>query len=411
MKNTDETRDSLERMLKVDRQRNTKRQQKELIAECQKMMEEYLEKKPDVADDESPGYYNVQKIGAEFKPTLEAWKSKSHKTIKKDGALDKLRKTDGASVMKVLDLMINTLTQRVTGIKESKIQKFLKKSGGFLHSKCVIKLIRYPNGVLVCFDGMHRLIMAYLCGVEEVKVNIVDHHDEGEDYQQILDRERLLIKVENEEGEKLDKGDLQRIDRTTNNLSQEELKAQDVYTREGVRFKGFGAAKTTDEYGKRKEPKYTFAESHTNMTLLLFDKKCLWYVGKKGFGSYLSICQDVWENSRVTQKWCATIKCLSLLSSDDREHFIKYLKSDDFKGHSLSYWTAKPIHQEAISTAILRMLVRFNQWYRTTYGKRVIKDEMVTPFLEAMPQEIVTHVYACLVKNVLYDEANFQKMP
>ena len=121
------------------------------------------------------------------------------------------------------------------------------------------------------------------------------------------------------------------------------------------------------------------------MTLLLFDKKCLWHVGKKGFGSYLSICQDVWENSRVTQKWCATIKCLSLLSSDDREHFIKYLKSEDFKKHSLSYWTAKPIHQEAIPTAILRMLVRFNQWYRTTYGKRVVKDEMVTPFLEAMP--------------------------
>ena len=84
MKNTNETRDLLERTLKVDRQRDNKRQQKELIAECQKMMEEYLERNPDVADDESPGYYNVQKIVAEFKPTLEAWKSKSHKTIKKD---------------------------------------------------------------------------------------------------------------------------------------------------------------------------------------------------------------------------------------------------------------------------------------------------------------------------------------
>ena len=62
--------------------------------------------------------------------------------------------------MNIEDILINTLTQRVTGIKESKIIKMLKESKGFLHSKCVIKLLAYPNGdMMVCFDGMHRIII------------------------------------------------------------------------------------------------------------------------------------------------------------------------------------------------------------------------------------------------------------
>ena len=211
--------------LKVEAKSAQKKYKRDKIKQqkWQKKLDDFIRLNPDCDDTGCSGYYTVQEVVENFKPTLEKWKKQKNKGIKKDGALDELRinaHITGSIAMNIEDILINTLTQRVTGIKESKIIKMLKESKGFLHSKCVIKLLAYPNGdMMVCFDGMHRIIMAYLCGVKQIKVNIVDAHDETDTFQQMLDRERELIKVENIEGEKLDKGDIQSIDQTSNNLT------------------------------------------------------------------------------------------------------------------------------------------------------------------------------------------------
>lgn len=401
--------------LKVEAKSAQKKYKRDKIKQqkWQKKLDDFIRLNPDCDDTGCSGYYTVQEVVENFKPTLEKWKKQKNKGIKKDGALDELRinaHITGSIAMNIEDILINTLTQRVTGIKESKIIKMLKESKGFLHSKCVIKLLAYPNGdMMVCFDGMHRIIMAYLCGVKQIKVNIVDAHDETDTFQQMLDRERELIKVENIEGEKLDKGDIQRIDQTSNNLTPYEKKLAGQFKVLDIGFKGFGAKSKKNEFGKVVPPKYSFSESYGNFSELIEDTNSVWFVGIGNMKEYLDICHEIWPDSKKSQKYCAIAKCLDVLHThpDLFDEFQNYLKSNDFKQHKDAYWTRKNIHNMAIPHMITRVLVRFNEWYRyEVEDKRVITDDMIKPFVadKIMPQEIRNHVFYCLVMGHDFDD-------
>tara|TARA_B100002019_G_scaffold66431_1_gene57047 strand:- start:863 stop:2182 length:1320 start_codon:yes stop_codon:yes gene_type:complete len=404
--------------LKVEAKSAQKKYKRNLVREriWKAKLDEFIRKNPECDDTGASGYYTVKEVIENFKPTLEAFKKQKNRNIKKDGALDKLRinsEITGSIKMSVEDILINTLTQRVTGIKDSKIIKMLKEAGGFLHSKCVIKLLAYPNqDMLVCFDGMHRIIMAYLCGVKEIKVNIVEAHDPEDTFQQMLNRERELIKVENIEGEKLDKGDIQRIDQTSNNLTPDQKRIAGQFKSLNIGFKGFGAKSTKDKYGKVVAPKYSFSESYGNFAQLIDDVDSVWFVGIGDLKEYLEICHDIWPDAKKSQKYCAIAKCLDVLKTepDVYEHFKKYLKSTDFTQHKESYWTRKNIHDQAIPHMITRVLLRFNEWYRTEIeDQRVITDEMIAPFLadNIMPQEMRNHAYYCLEMDKTFDDTFF----
>ena len=111
----------------------------------------------------------------------------------------------------------------------------------------------------------------------------------------MLDRERELIKVENIEGEKLDKGDIQRIDQTSNNLTPYEKKLAGQFKVLDIGFKGFGASQRKMS-SVRVPPKYSFSESYGNFSELIEDTNSIWFVGIGNMKEYLDICHETQSN-------------------------------------------------------------------------------------------------------------------
>ena len=81
-------------------------------------------------------------------------------------------------------ICINVLIQRVGSIESEAIAKDIEEGGGFLHSKCpAIDLVMYPDGSYGSApDKMHRLIIAYICGVNNLRINPYLEHTLSGDF-------------------------------------------------------------------------------------------------------------------------------------------------------------------------------------------------------------------------------------
>ena len=91
--------------------------------------------------------------------------------IKRDGAIDEITDKLYKRFDSVLDFYINIKAQRVEDIIVSKIIENLELSGGFSHETAgsLSVFISEKYGIKIVTDGMHRLIKAFLCGVDELE--------------------------------------------------------------------------------------------------------------------------------------------------------------------------------------------------------------------------------------------------
>ena len=106
-------------------------------------------------------------------------------------------------------LGINVIIQRVGSIESEALARDIEEGGGFLHEKCpAIDLIMYPDGSYGSApDKMHRLILAYICGVTNLRINPYMSHqlsgDFDEDVKNIMDKERRAFNHFNKEQRKV----------------------------------------------------------------------------------------------------------------------------------------------------------------------------------------------------------------
>ena len=123
-----------------------------------------LEESPDIP----PHYLKVKAIiGIYIAVIYEMLESLN---IKRDGAIDEITDKLYKRFDSVLDFYINIKAQRVEDIIVSKIVENLELSGGFSHETAgsLSVFISEKYGIKIVTDGMHRLIKAFLCGVDEL---------------------------------------------------------------------------------------------------------------------------------------------------------------------------------------------------------------------------------------------------
>ena len=100
----------------------------------QKTLDEFIRLNPDCDDTGCSGYYTVQEVVENFKPTLEKWKKQKNKGIKKDGALDKLRINGSLGI----------------GIQEAEfVTQFLNNSGVYISQDLLF--VRFWGSVGILF--------------------------------------------------------------------------------------------------------------------------------------------------------------------------------------------------------------------------------------------------------------------
>tara|TARA_A100001035_G_scaffold76636_1_gene59031 strand:- start:1041 stop:2237 length:1197 start_codon:yes stop_codon:yes gene_type:complete len=310
----------------------------------------------------------IKQAMTKYYPQLERWvKNQRLKgKIKMDGALDDIE--EGTSyIMRNLDkIYINKDAQRLLGLKKSWIRDTLNKSGGFLHKKCNLSLFYYEEfDVYAVSDGMHRLILAWICGVAEVQTVIAGTHKKGTSAQDCIDKEYQWFISRNFENNQLTAADKQLMEKKADKLSKDQEIAEKLFKELEINCGSIGADDTYDEFQNPVPPDFNYPdESIDNLVEAFNDTKSVFYVGESAWRLYSDTALAVWTK-RYTQKDIALVKVFTILSENYRKLFREYLSSEEFENIKVEYWTTKCVHGEAIVTAIVRLLCRFNGWIRS----------------------------------------------
>ena len=141
--------------------------------------------------------------------------------IKKDGAIDEISDSDYKYLDTILNFYINVKAQRVEEIVGSKIKENLIESGGFSHETAgsLSVFISKKYGIKIVTDGMHRLIKAFLCGVDEVAYSVEKILTEEMTDDEMTVCENNFLKAKNSRNAKMSVSEQNRVDKESGNLS------------------------------------------------------------------------------------------------------------------------------------------------------------------------------------------------
>ena len=328
----------------------------------------------------------IPQIVDKYCPQLRAWAEKT-KGVKSDGAMDEIPLRSEKRVINVKDLYINTLTQRVDEIEHTNIQNNLKKFGGFNHQTAgtidtfVSKLYGDSSP-----DGMHRAIMAYICGVEEIAIQRQGEHPEGCSEDEMIAAERDFFYAKNELNAKVKDTSKQRVDKLAGNMSDEQ-KELDLACVEAEIY--------VNEYGVSKDSaRLSYKNGHGNMTNVLTNTKSVVYLGVQKFVKYIPLLQKL--KTERTQLDGAIANVCEMLG-DEYITFKKYLESEQYKIRDEDWWTGKCQHGSGMETAVIRLALCFNEWHRSKFDSDIVEFEMFDSFLKGMNTETHHFIHSCLV--------------
>ena len=340
-------------------------------------------------------FLTIPQVVAKYAPSLIAWKESNHPKIKMDGALDKPMKNWSGGFIKVNEIIISEDSQRVKGIKANYLIDKLKEYKGFLHVKTVLDQIYCPKyNINITLDGMHRAILAWLCNVPEIRRSIVDEHGLDDTDEEMNKRECDYMISKNEEGNQLTKSDLERMRKKTGQLSEENKKVDQLFDSLGISMKDFGAVE--------EEANFSYDEAITNMKNALTNNTVSYYIGTSKWELYSSKLKDVFDK-RSTQKDIMLLSCINVCDSEQLDQFLEYLDSEEFGDIPYDSWTGRCVHSRAIQTACVRLLIRFNEWYRDFEDKNIVRIEQFDRYLNDLPNEAKHCVTSCIVDGKSYD--------
>ena len=340
-------------------------------------------------------FLTIPEVVAKYCPSLIAWKKNSHPNIKTDGALDKPMKRWNGGFVEIDKMYVSTDSQRVKGIQANYLIDKLKEYGGFLHKKTIAEQIYCPKyDIDITVDAMHRAILAWLCDVKEIRRMIVDEHDINDTDEEMNTRECDYMISKNKEGNKLTNTDLERIQKKTNQMTPDQKEQDKLFSTLKISFKDFGC----DE----DDADLSYPDGAGNFKNLLTNPKSAYYVGEKKFKLYSPQLPSIFEK-RVTQKDAMIINALDICDKEQTTQFLDYLDSEEFKDIKFESWTAGCVHQRGIETAVVRILIRFNEWYRDFEDENIMRVDQFDKYLSVLPVEANHVVDSCVVKGKSYD--------
>lgn len=336
-----------------------------------------------------PSYIlSIPEIVNTYCPQLIAWAQKT-KGVKSDGPIDEIPLPDEKRLVKVADIYINIRTQRVDAIRHDKITERLNRHGGFSHaaSGTIDTIYHELTGIDSSPDGMHRAIMAYICGVDKVGIQRQNVHPIDSTEDEMIDREYNFFKEKNKYNSPVTESSQARIDKQSGKLTPEQKELDLACIEAKVHVNDFGVSSNSAEL--------YYKDGHGNMMDILTNSKSSVYLGVEKFIKYIPLLKML--KTGRTQLDGAIAKVCDILG-EDVVIFKKYLKSEQYKTRTKEFWTGKCQHGAGMETATIRLALCFNEWYRAKFNENVVKFEMFDSFLDGMNNEANHFIHSCLIQ-------------
>ena len=347
---------------------------------------------------EIPSHYKtVEEVINQYCP--DVWDMiKKKNGIKRTGSLDEIPMKKRKEIKKVLKIYINIKAQRVDAIEISKLFENLEREGGFKHESAgTLDLFRNNKYQIdVCPDGMHRLIKALLCGVDELACvyqnqTPIDMSDED-----ATKKEFNYFQDKNEHNSPASTSTRNRVAKESNEMNQKQQSMDDIFSDRRVKIHvnayGTPTSATSLHYWEGHEVWYQALAQDKNNTYIgpdVFDEIRDYIVKHTTGKSSMDISFSYWFGH---------------LPHDMRSYFSLFLDSNEFKNRDAGFWTAGGQHNYGEETTIIRIGCCFNEFLRKMTSDNKVTPDMIK-FLRKMNVETQHFVENCLVRNLSVDAA------
>ncbi len=320
--------------------------------------------------------------------------------IKRNGPVDKISGKKKRFLRSIKKLYINLREQRIEAIEVDNIIENLQKDGGFSYKSALVLSVidNQVYDILVTTDGMHRIIMAIFCGVQELAV--VDHEEilPGTPQEQIEKIEHDLFESANARSAKIDTTTRKCSNKKSGNMSPKERKMDTMFSDARVKIcVGVGSG----AFGiYRSKTKLIYGAGFEEWWKLLGVSTSKYYIGPDNFSDIRDILVEV-----KTGKRCIDVAIAYLLHTfNDKQtrQFINYLRSNSFKTIDSEYWDSGVQHGNGVETSIFRIISHLNEWYRNLSNQNLIYLDTVDFLMKMNPET------KCFVTNSIHREIDIK---
>ena len=324
--------------------------------------------------------------------------------IKSDGALDEIPNRKKKTITNLRHFRFIVEVQRVNNVNENNILKNLTDIGGFAHKSCSpCDVFEYEDPEIkevTSPDGLHRWIMAYLCGVPELAVNPQDMHPIDATEEEIRSAEKQFFDDKNGRSAKITETDQMRSDKLSGKMTPRQRKLDTALKEVGVNVGDIGCPEdeatfvfeTVSELDKLVVVKNHPCEVQSTESLAKTTQWLSTILNNKGLSPRL---------------YGAIAKCKEMIDDLDNvvvsKAFDMWMTSDSkgsFRYYHVNWWTALVQHTRNMENTIIRLMVAFNEWYRIRFDEDAFGASMVSDFLDVMNTETNQFVDDCLVKGI-----------
>ena len=286
---------------------------------------------------------------------------------KVDGAVDSII-DDNCRLIDPARSFVHVFVQRQEDLNVDEIKKWLETAGGFLHEKCQATEIRHKkySDTTTLADAMHRSIMAYMCGVKKIQSSIKKEHPLDTTNEKDVQVEFDFFEKLQNEGVRVKDDHIAKVRKSSGSLKDPvDLKFDKILTDLNIGMAGFGIGKEDAEL--------MFTDGETLLKNLFLDEgKGMEYVpnaeeliknNMEFIESYIGKDLRSGGRSHRSKGLAVILRMMSKLTEEEREYFEEFLEAEDINLTD-SDWTNQCVHNEATTTAFIRLALQFNQWYR-----------------------------------------------
>jgi len=326
--------------------------------------------------------------------------------IKTDGSLDEIPNRSKKTVVNLEQFRFIVEVQRVNNVNEANILKNLADIGGFAHKSCSpCDVFEYENpeiNEVTSPDGLHRWIMAYLCGVLELAVNPQDVHNIDATEEEIRTAEKQFFDDKNGRSATITETDQMRSDKLSGKLTAKQLKFDTALKEIGVNVGDIGCPE--------KDATFTFdTVSELDKLVVIKDHPCEVSSIKSlaNITQWVSTVLNSQNNNLSARLYGAVAKCKDMIDNlEDSvvsrafDMWMTQKTKGSFGYYDVNWWTSLVQHSRNMENTIIRLLVAFNEWYRIRFEEPAFDKSMVSDFLPVMNTEINQFVEDCLVEGI-----------
>lgn len=327
--------------------------------------------------------------------------------VKNDGALDSIPNVSKKNVISTEKLRFILEVQRVDSIEETNILRNLEEIGGFSHSSSgVIDVFGYEDDTkdyVTSPDGMHRALMAYLCGVMELAVNEQDLHSLNATDEEIINKEKKFFDDKNVRSAKVSTASQMRSDKLSGKMTAEQEKLDKKLAEAYVHI---------NEYGCAPESALFTLDSFAEVSKIFTNEKSAFYSGDNINETVTYMSKFLTSDSLSPKQFCAISYIFSKPFGEDEEKrvlfklFMTSTSKYSFGTYDENFWTDKVQHSRGMESAVIRLLVAFNQWHKFCFDSNAIDMSYFDDILKLMNVETRHFVEDCINQGICIKKAS-----